>query len=402
MPRHRFSVAVTRSVRCARLVRAHGNAERAGGTCRNVCGRRNADNATPVGASVCATCHQDVHDEWKSGRHSKMIQPATAASVEGDFSRTRITLRGQPFQLRVGERRLLHHRIEHHRHTARAPRRIHARQPAHSALPDDDREGPDHRAHAQLGRAAARPGSTTWRSSGPTKTIARRCSSGTRTASGATSASRTTTTSPRRRPTRPPWSDFGTSCERCHGPGSAHVDRYRDGSRPDRRSRDRAGRRGSIRRPAAWSARSAIRCATSIAPDYRAGADYFDHFQPVLEYGPRKEIGSDVLGRRPSAPFFKRRARTVAERVLSSAAAPPAPAAITTRTCRTSTRTRSSGPASDALCIGCHKVDRQRGDIAHAAPGRQRGQFVRRVPHAADGAQHQGAHSRSLDEPAGA
>ena len=33
-----------------------------------------------------------------------------------------------------------------------------------------------------------------------------------------------------------------------------------------------------------------------IGPGYTAGADYFDYFQPVLEYGPRKESDPDVLG----------------------------------------------------------------------------------------------------------
>ncbi|MDT5018818.1 MAG: hypothetical protein QOD39_4978, partial [Mycobacterium sp.] len=62
-----------------------------------------APGATLVGASVCASCHRDVHDEWKSGRHSKMIQAASPASVKGDFSQGRITLRGQPFQLRAAD-----------------------------------------------------------------------------------------------------------------------------------------------------------------------------------------------------------------------------------------------------------------------------------------------------------
>src|SRR4051794_34672692 len=61
------------------------------------------DQAASVVANVCASCHKDVHDEWKSGRHSKMIQPAVAGSVIGDFSRTHLTLRGQPFQLRAAD-----------------------------------------------------------------------------------------------------------------------------------------------------------------------------------------------------------------------------------------------------------------------------------------------------------
>ena len=40
-----------------------------------------------VGAQACASCHKQVHDAWTSGRHSKMLQPATAASVKSDFSK---------------------------------------------------------------------------------------------------------------------------------------------------------------------------------------------------------------------------------------------------------------------------------------------------------------------------
>jgi hypothetical protein len=40
--------------------------------------------SSPVGASPCASCHTRIHDTWKSGRHSKMVQPATPASVIED------------------------------------------------------------------------------------------------------------------------------------------------------------------------------------------------------------------------------------------------------------------------------------------------------------------------------
>jgi len=96
MTRHRYPVAVIAlSVALAWSVRTptHGQGE----------GTPTAGEPTLVGARVCATCHQDVHDSWTSARHSKMIQPATAASVEGDFSKTRITLHGKPFQLRVAD-----------------------------------------------------------------------------------------------------------------------------------------------------------------------------------------------------------------------------------------------------------------------------------------------------------
>ena len=97
MGRHRFSAAVVAlclAMIWSARIRTQGQSAAAIQTPRG---------ATPVAAAVCASCHQDVHAEWKSGRHSKMIQPANAASVEGDFSKARITLRGQPFQLRAAD-----------------------------------------------------------------------------------------------------------------------------------------------------------------------------------------------------------------------------------------------------------------------------------------------------------
>jgi predicted CXXCH cytochrome family protein len=86
------------------------------------------------------------------------------------------------------------------------------------------------------------------------------------------------------------WADFGTSCERCHGPGSAHVQAYAAGER----SPATAAR--SIVRPTRLDPRtSSMICAQChslrdiVAPGYTAGADYYEYFQPVLEYGPRKD-----------------------------------------------------------------------------------------------------------------
>jgi len=56
---------------------------------------------TFVGSQACATCHTPIHTDWKGARHSKMIQPATAASVVGDFSKDSVTLKGQRYRLRV-------------------------------------------------------------------------------------------------------------------------------------------------------------------------------------------------------------------------------------------------------------------------------------------------------------
>ena len=188
------------------------------------------------------------------------------------------------------------------------------------------------------------PGSTTWRLSAPTKTIRRRSSSGTRTVSAATSVSRTITTSPRHTPTRP------------HGPTTAPpanvvtvraARTWRNtaaaiglGRRQIQRS---YGRRASIRAPAAWSARSAIRCAissptgiaraTTTSITFSRSSSTDRERTRIRRTGPT--AGPAVSPMTPSgsgrAPVF-------------SAAARPAPAAIATRICLTSTRTRSSAP----------------------------------------------------------
>src|SRR5687767_8576153 len=54
-----------------------------------------------VGAQACASCHKQVHETWTAGRHSKMIQPATAAAVKGDFSRSGATLQGRRYGFRA-------------------------------------------------------------------------------------------------------------------------------------------------------------------------------------------------------------------------------------------------------------------------------------------------------------
>ena len=59
------------------------------------------DRATPIGAAACAACHPKMHQDWTRGRHSRMVQPATAATALGDFSQTRLTLHGKPYRLRA-------------------------------------------------------------------------------------------------------------------------------------------------------------------------------------------------------------------------------------------------------------------------------------------------------------
>ncbi len=252
-------------------------------------GAGSAGAATPVGAQVCASCHRPVHDAWKSGRHSKMIQPAAAASVSGDFSRDRLELDGRPYSLRVADGayfitesyltgRPQEHRVEYtlgsrriqHYLTTIDRGRIIVLPPSWDVQrrewfnnmdivrPDEDDGKPFQQwnkncvgCHVSQQDNHYRPDTQTYE-------------------------------------TR--WADFGTSCERCHGPGSAHVQQYATRQKPDP-AMDRAIIRPTRLDPGA----SSMICAQChslrevIAPDYRAGANYYDAFVPVLEYGKRKD-----------------------------------------------------------------------------------------------------------------
>jgi predicted CXXCH cytochrome family protein len=245
--------------------------------------------AAPVGAQACAPCHQQVHDAWTSGRHSKMLQPAATDSVKGDFSRSRLTLHSRPYRLRVADGKYFvtesyltgqeqEHRVEYtlgsrriqHYLTTIENGRIIVLPPSWDVQrrewfdnmdivrPDENDRKPFqqwnkncvgcHVSQQQNNYVAA------------TKTYATR------------------------------WMDFGTSCERCHGPGSAHLQQHTQSDRPG------APGPPSIVRPTRLDAEtSTMVCAQChslrdvVAPDFKAGENYYDYFVPVLEYGVRKE-----------------------------------------------------------------------------------------------------------------
>src|SRR4051812_4664533 len=186
---------------------------------------------TVVGAAVCASCHQDVHTEWTSGRHSKMIQPATAATVVGDFAETRLTLRGQPFQLRaengaffitesnitgrprehrveytLGSRRIQHYltTIEKGRIIVLTPSWDVTRRTWFDNMeivrPDEDDRTPVQQ----------------WN----------------KNCVGCHVSEQNNRYDPDTHVYSTQWLDFGTTCERCHGPGSAHVEKYRGTPHP--------------------------------------------------------------------------------------------------------------------------------------------------------------------------
>ncbi|HEV3139790.1 MAG TPA: ammonia-forming cytochrome c nitrite reductase subunit c552 [Vicinamibacterales bacterium] len=238
-----------------------------------------------VGAAACASCHASIHDTWKSGRHSKMLQPATAASVKGDFAQTTVTLRGQRYALRarngeyfiaeseltgkeqehridftLGSRRIQHYltTVDRGRIVVMAPSWDVQRQEwfhnVEIIRPDED----DRLVVQQWNRSCVgcHVSRQDQRYDAATHTYATQ------------------------------WMDFGTSCERCHGPGRAHIAAH--AARANAPAPDR-----SIVRPTRLTAEASTGvCAqchslrTAINPGYAAGDDYADFFVPVLEYAP--------------------------------------------------------------------------------------------------------------------
>jgi cytochrome c554/c'-like protein len=241
-----------------------------------------------VGAAKCAECHNDVYQRWTGARHGKMLQPASAASVLGDFSTTPITLRGTRFTLEHASNRftirgvfpsareethqvgytLGSRRVQHYL-TTLADGRIVVLPPTW----DVERREWFHNldiVNPDTPEGAARNPIQVWNS----QCVGCHVSAEDK---GYDAAADTYTTR---------WTDFGTNCERCHGPGSAHVARYASPTAP-------AGATGStIVVPTQLSAgRSTMICAQChslrdlTVPGFVAGGDYFDHFTPVLEYG---------------------------------------------------------------------------------------------------------------------
>ena len=230
-----------------------------------------------VGAKACESCHRQVHDTWTAGRHSKMIQAATPAAVKGDFSKSGATLQGRRYGFRaadgqyfiteseltgkpqehrveftLGSRRVQHYltTIDKGRIIVLAPSwDVQRGQWFHNVeiiRPDED----DRQVVQQWNKSCV----------------------------GCHVSRQDNAYDPSTRAYRTDWMDFGTSCERCHGPGRAHVE---------------ARTAASIVRPTRLDANTnSMVCGqchslrTAINPEYKAGDDYYDYFVPTLEYAP--------------------------------------------------------------------------------------------------------------------
>jgi len=241
-----------------------------------------AGGPTYVGAAACAKCHADVERRWSQSRHSKMVQPATTASVKGDFTRGQITLRGGNYRLRekdgiyyIAESYLTgkeqEHRVDYtlgnrriqHYLTTLPSGRVIVLPPSWDVLRKDwfhnfDIADPDETSEVMV---------QVWN---------KNCYS-------CHVSQQEKNFDVARNEYKTVWLNFGTNCERCHGPGSEHVAHY-TAAKPAGPARD------IVLQTRLAPDRNTMVCAQCHSfrdihvKGYTAGADYYDFFLPVLEY----------------------------------------------------------------------------------------------------------------------
>jgi predicted CXXCH cytochrome family protein len=242
-----------------------------------------ATAATYTGASSCATCHPAAEAKWRAARHSKMVQPATAKSVQGDFTRGTVTLRGQDYSLSrqgdfyyISESYLTgvpqRHRIDYtlgnrriqHYLTTLPDGRIVVLPPSWDTgrkewFHNFDIGDPDESGEVEV---------QLWNKNCFSCHVSQQQKSfNVETAEYKNS-----------------WLDFGTNCERCHGPASDHISYYSAKTKPASRPHD------VIVQTRLDPARNTAVCGQchsfrdTFVYGFTAGDDYFDHFIPILEY----------------------------------------------------------------------------------------------------------------------
>ena len=241
--------------------------------------------AMMVGSAECLACHEQAHDDWTSSRHSKMVQPAVPGQVLGDFSQEVLRLRGEEYRIRrVGSKYFItepfftgepvehqvdytlgNRRIQHYLTTLEDGRVI-VLPPTWDVL---RREWFHNLEIAAPDQAEGIVPVQLWNKNCFGCHVSDQIK-GFRPGEG-----RYDTT----------WLDFGTTCERCHGPGSRHVDKYMN---LDFYGDDPASY--IVQQTRLDHETNSMVCAQchsfrdQMAFGFAAGDNYFDHFFPILEY----------------------------------------------------------------------------------------------------------------------
>ncbi len=237
-----------------------------------------AVEASPAytGMAACQKCHADIHRQWTHSRHSKMVQPATAESVQGDFKLARVKLRGQNYGLRstagaffITESYLTgkpqEHRVDYtlgnrriqHYLTTLADGKVIVLPPSW----DIQRKGWFHNLDIADPDEVEGVEVQVWN---------KQCYS-------CHVSQQEKNFDVEKNQYKTSWLDFGTNCERCHGPGSEHV------AHPENKA-------NIVVQTRLDAARNTMVCAQChsfrdiFAKGFAAGGDYYNYFMPILEY----------------------------------------------------------------------------------------------------------------------
>jgi len=241
-----------------------------------------------VGAAACAKCHAAINHQWAGSLHAKMIQPATTASVEGDFSQSKVNLHGSTFVLQnragkyyVTEPDLTGNPSPHAIDYTLGRKRI---QHYLTTQPD--------------GRIIIVP--TTWDNVGKKWVHAGDVQNPEEDTSGQIQIWNKTcyfchvsqghkNFDAQQLRYQTTWQDLGVNCESCHGPGREHV--AAENNKSSSKGRSNLGGAPAIVNPAHLDAtRSTMICAQCHAfrdvyvDGFKASASFYDFFLPVMEY----------------------------------------------------------------------------------------------------------------------
>lgn len=308
-----------------------------------------------VGEAACVKCHSGIASQWFSSRHSKMVQPATVASVQGDFTRGVVKLRGDPYTLAqrngifyITESYLTGKPVEHRVDYTLGNRRIQLylttladgriivlppswdilrKQWFHDLDIDDPEDEPG--VQTQL-----------WNKSCYSCHVSQEEKN----------------FDPEKNVYNTKWLNFGTNCERCHGPGSEHVAHYSTSA-----SSTKPRVPDIVLQTRLDGARNTMVCAQChsfrdiYVQGFAAGADYYSYFMPVLEYnlaesgdpaywpdGRTRRFSNDAFGLWQSECYLKGRVTCVGCHVEAHATEIE--------------RNPQLRPDANALCTRCHEA----------------------------------------------
>ncbi|MGA3186565.1 MAG: HEAT repeat domain-containing protein [Bryobacteraceae bacterium] len=335
-----------------------------------------------VGMAACAKCHVEIHRQWTHSRHSKMVQPATKESVQGDFKLARVKLRDEIYGLRerdgvfyITETYLTGKPQEHRVDYTLGNRRI---QHYLTTLAD--------------GKVIVLPPSWDISRKGwfhnldiadPDEVEGVQVQIWNKNCISCHVSQQEKNFDTEKNEYKSAWLDFGTNCERCHGPGSEHVARY--SSPPSQPTPPKDSSNDMVVQTRLDPTRNTMVCAQChsfrdmFQKGYASGGDYYNYFVPILEYnqprdkdpaywadGRTRRFSNDAFGLWQSECFLKGGATCVAchsavhqVEIEKNPQLRPTANALCTR-CHTAigqaipAHTHHAAASAGSSCIECH------------------------------------------------